>query len=73
MTRPKRHPTKRTCARRVSDLLSALAVVYADEGRYTVQKTTPLGTIFVTWRSGAAVLADKNKEPEKGEGACHEG
>jgi hypothetical protein len=68
--RPKRRPTRRTIARRVSDLLAALAAVYADEGRYTVQKTTPLGTIFVTWRSGAAVLADKDAEPIKG--ACEE-
>ncbi len=70
MPRPKRRPTRATCARRVSDLLAALAVVYADDGRYTVQKTTPLGTIFVTWRSGAMVLKDKDAEPVKG--ACEE-
>ena len=71
MRKPRR-PTRATCARRVSDLLAALAVVYADDGRYTVQKTTPRGTIFVTWRSGAMVLTDKNRKPDKGEGACHE-
>jgi len=38
---------------------------------YTVQKTTPLGTIFVTWRSGAMVLKDKTPADD-GEGACSE-
>jgi len=71
MKRLRRPPTKLTVRRRVSDLLAALSVVYAEEGRYTVQKTTPLGTIFVTWRSGSMVLKDKDK-PQEGEGACHE-
>jgi len=30
--RPNRRPTRATCARRVSDLLAALAVVYAEDG-----------------------------------------
>jgi hypothetical protein len=55
----------------VGALLRTLAVVYAKDGTFTETKTTHMGTLFVTWRSGARVLEDGDK-PREGEGVCHD-
>jgi len=71
MPRQPKPPTSRTVHRMVGALLRTLAVVYAKDGTFTETKTTHMGTLFVTWRSGARVLEDGDK-PREGEGVCHD-